>query len=150
MNRNEFIEKIDSKLKLIRNEKEFSQDKMSEVLGVSKKTLVQIEKGRSSLGWSGAVVVCSLFKDSEIIQMILGEDTDDIIKSLAFGQCEIKGNKTMGEKVWWREIVVSNEYKFQQNIVSGHYRILDKDNMRVVSSFDKEYMENRLKELSEV
>src|SRR3712207_9282403 len=59
MNRNEFIEKIDSKLKLIRNEKEFSQDKMSEILGISKKTLVQIEKGRASLGWSGAVVVRS-------------------------------------------------------------------------------------------
>src|SRR3712207_6908088 len=36
MNRNEFIEKIDSKLKLIRNEKEFSQDKMSEILGISR------------------------------------------------------------------------------------------------------------------
>lgn len=150
MNRNEFIEKIDSKLKLIRNEKEFSQDKMSEILGISKKTLVQIEKGRASLGWSGAVVVCSLFKDSEIIQMILGEDIDDIIKSLAFGKCEIKGNKTMGGKVWWRDIIISNEYKLQQNVVSGHYRILNKDNMRIVSSFDKGYMENRLKELSEV
>ncbi|CDI48900.1 helix-turn-helix domain-containing protein [Clostridium tetani] len=55
MNREEFIKKIDEKLKLIRNEKGFTQDKMAEIIGISKKTLVQIEKGRVSIGWTDAV-----------------------------------------------------------------------------------------------
>lgn len=149
MNRKEFIEKIDSKIKLIRNEKGFSQDKMAEIIGISKKTLVQIEKERATLGWNGAVVVCTLFKDSEILQMILGEDLNDIVISLAFGRCEGRYMKTMGGKIWWKEISKEGEYVLQQNIISGHFRILDIDNRRICSSFDEEYIHKRMKELVE-
>ena len=55
MNRVEFINKASEKLKMIRMESDFTQDKMAEILGISKKTLVQIEKGRSTFGWAGAV-----------------------------------------------------------------------------------------------
>lgn len=149
LNREEFISKIDLRLKLIRNEKNFSQDKMAEIMGISKKTLVQIEKGRGTLGWSGAVVVCSLFKDSEILQMILGEDIEDIIRSLAFGKSDVNYIKTMGGKIWWRSVELKVGYKLQQNIISGHYRILDNEDRRITSSFDKEYIDKRLKELIE-
>ena len=44
MNKQEFIELVNSKLKLIRVENDLSQDKMSEIIGLSKKTLVEIEK----------------------------------------------------------------------------------------------------------
>ncbi|WP_142413844.1 helix-turn-helix transcriptional regulator [Hathewaya massiliensis] len=148
MDKEGFIKKIDSKLKLIRNEKEYSQDKMCEIIGMSKKTLVQIEKGRATLGWSGAVVVCSLFKHSEILQMTLGGDIEDIVRTLAFGEVEGNYNKTMGGKVWWRNIRESGEYVLQQNIVSGHYRILDGEHRRIISSFDEKYMELKLNILS--
>ena len=46
MDKQEFIELVNSKLKLIRVENDLSQEKMSEVIGLSKKTLVEIEKGR--------------------------------------------------------------------------------------------------------
>lgn len=147
MDRKEFIEKIDSKVKLIRNEKDFSQDKMADVIGISKKTLVQIEKKRATLGWSGAIVVCTLFKDSEVLQMTLGEDINDIIMSLAFGKSEGSYMKTMGGKVWWKEIRRQGEYKLQQNIISGHFRILDNDDRRICSSFDEEYINKRISEL---
>ncbi|KEH98009.1 helix-turn-helix domain-containing protein [Clostridium massiliodielmoense] len=147
MDRKEFIEKIDSKVKLIRNEKNFSQDKMADIIGISKKTLVQIEKKRATLGWSGAIVVCTLFKDSEVLQMTLGEDINDIIMSLAFGKSEGSYMKTMGGKVWWKEIRREGEYKLQQNIISGHFRILDNDDRRICSSFDEEYINKRISEL---
>jgi DNA-binding XRE family transcriptional regulator len=57
MTREEFIKKVDQKVKLIRNEKGYTQDKMAAVLGISKKTLVQVEKERASLGWPVAITV---------------------------------------------------------------------------------------------
>lgn len=147
MDRKEFIEKIDSKIKLIRNEKGFTQDKMSEIIGISKKTLVQIEKGRSSLGWTGAVAVCSIFKDSQVLQMIIGGDSEDIIPSLAFKSYEANYDNTMGGKIWWKVIKTQDDYKVQQNIITNHFRILDRKNRRICSSFEIEYIEKRLDEL---
>lgn len=149
MSREEFIEMISNKLKLIRSEKNFTQDKMAEILGLSKKTLVQIEKGRSSLGWSGAVVVCSLFEDSEILQMMLGGEPKDLMLSLAFTNYETNYQTTMGGRVWWRDLEGSAGYKIQQNIVTGHYRILDNRNRRVCSSFDLAGVKQRFAELLE-
>ncbi|MFD3157210.1 helix-turn-helix transcriptional regulator [Haloimpatiens sp. FM7330] len=150
MTKEQFIEKINSKLKLIRNEKNYTQDRMAEIIGISKKTLVQIEKGRASLGWSGAIVVCFLFKDSEILKMTVGNDIEDMLISLAFGKSERNYSKTMGGKIWWRDIKKKSNYKIQQNNISGHYRILDENNQRICSSFDEDYINSRLIELSKL
>ena len=55
MERAEFISLMNSKIKLIRTEYDLTQEKMAEAIGLSKKTLVEIEKGRNSLSWSAAV-----------------------------------------------------------------------------------------------
>ncbi|WP_027622976.1 helix-turn-helix transcriptional regulator [Clostridium lundense] len=149
MDKKQFIEKIDEKLKLIRNEKDFTQDRMAEIIGISKKTLVQIEKGRSSLGWTGAVTVSTIFKDSEILQMTFGGDTEDIILSIAFNNYEDNYKNTLGGKVWWRKIKSKGIYTIQQNIITNHYRILDDKDRRISSSFDINYIEKRLEELYE-
>lgn len=147
MTREEFIKKIDSKIKLIRNERNYTQDKMAEIIGISKKTLVQIEKERGSLGWTGAVAVCSIFKDSEILQMTLGGDAQDIILSLVFDKYEECYSKTMGGKIWWNDIEAKGEYRLQKNIISDHYRILNKQDRRICFSFDIDYINKRLDEL---
>lgn len=147
MTREEFINKVDEKVKIIRTEKDLTQDKMASILGLSKKTLVQIEKGRGSLGWSGAVTLCTIFKDSEILQITFGGDTGDIILSLAFQGYESNYEKTMGGKLWWSEIHKQGKYRVQQNIISKHYRILDDMDRRICSSFDIEYIEKRMREL---
>ena len=59
MNREEIIMLVSDKLRLIRAEAGYTQDKMAEIIGVSKKTLVQIEKGRVLAGWSTVVTVCA-------------------------------------------------------------------------------------------
>lgn len=147
MTREEFINKADEKLKIIRTEKDLTQDKMANILGISKKTLVQIEKGRGSLGWSGTVTLCTIFKDSEILQVTFGGDAADIILSLAFQGYENNCEKTMGGKVWWNQIYQKDKYRLQQNIISKHYRILDDMDRRICSSFDIEYIEKRMEEL---
>lgn len=148
MTRDEFVKKIDEKVRLIRVEKGYTQDKMAEVLGISKKTLVQVEKDRSSLGWAVAVAVCAIFKDSEILQLTFGGDTEEIILSLAFTNYEEKHESTLGGKIWWRDIQSNKGYKIQQNIISNHYRILDSSDRRVCSSFDLDYIQMRLSELA--
>ena len=46
MTKKEFAAALDSALKAVRKEYGFTQEKMAAVLGISKKTLVEIEKGR--------------------------------------------------------------------------------------------------------
>ena len=66
-------------MKLIRTESGYSQELMADILGISKKTLVQIEKGRITGGWTVVVAVCALFKESEIIQNTFAGDPLDIL-----------------------------------------------------------------------
>ncbi|EJR95169.1 helix-turn-helix transcriptional regulator [Bacillus mycoides] len=148
MDKQEFIQLVNKKLKLIRIENDLSQDKMSEVIGLSKKTLVEIEKGRRSLTWTGAVCVVTLFEDSDIIQMTFGDDINEIIKTIAFTHYNNSSSKTLGGKLWWRQIRELNGYKVQQNILSQHYRILNKENHRICSSFELDEIEKRFIEVT--
>ncbi len=79
MNKNEFIKLLDGKLKLIRTEYGLTQDKMASVSGISKKTLVEIEKNRKSLGWTSSVALASIFSDSTILHDAIGGDISDLI-----------------------------------------------------------------------
>ena len=150
MTRERFVDTVDAKLKMIRSEFDFTQDKMAEVIGVSKKTLIQVEKRRESLGWAGAVCVCLIFKDSEILQMAFGGDPQDIIRSLAFENYEEGSRSTMGGKIWWKDQESNGRYRIQQNLISQHYRILDAENKRICFSFEPDYIRKRYRELSNV
>jgi DNA-binding XRE family transcriptional regulator len=147
MNRHEFIDTTDKKIRLLRAEKDLSQNKMAEILGISKKTLVNIEKGRSSLGWACAVTACAIFRDSEILDATFGGDVSFLIQSLALEHFNKENSKTLGGKVWWKDINVKGDYKIQQNIISFYYRILDNEERRICSSFDMEFIEKRFEEL---
>jgi DNA-binding XRE family transcriptional regulator len=150
MDRAQFIAKADDIVRLVRQERGYTQDRMAEILGLSKKTLIQIEKGRASLGWSGAVVLCAVFSSSPIIDMSYGGSTSDLILSLAFGATDLAREKTLGGHVWWHELERAGDFRIQQNVVSGHYRILDRVDRRICSSFDPEFIRRRFTELQEI
>jgi DNA-binding XRE family transcriptional regulator len=128
---------VSDKLKLIRTETNYTQDKMSEILGISKKTLVQIEKGRILCGWSTCIAVCALFRESSILINAFGGDPLDAIELLAHNSIIAPKEKTLGGHVWWRNIEKNEKYRLQQNILSLHYRILDKNDFRLISSLDE-------------
>jgi len=138
MNKQQFIQLCDAKLKLVRTEYSFSQEKMALTLGISKKTLIEIEKERSSLGWSGSVTLCCIFGASETLAAIFGGETGYIIQSLAFEGCDPQYPKASGTNVWWQTIQENQFYTIQQNIISQHYRLLDSEGNRIVSSFNLE------------
>ena len=146
MTREEFVAKTDELLKLVRTEYELTQDSMASCLGISKKTLVGIEKGRGSLGWTGAAALCSLFSQSSVLQNTFGGDMQDILKALAFEKVSPKYPKTMGGRVWWEETEQGDGWHIQRNFISRHYRLLTDDDRHICSSFELENVRLAAKE----
>ena len=66
MYRREFISEINGMLKLVRTEYGLTQEKMSDVLGISKKSLVESEKGRRPLGWTETVAFVSVYSSEPV------------------------------------------------------------------------------------
>ena len=150
MTKEEFVAEMSGQVKLVRTEYGFTQDGMAKVLGISKKTLVEIEKGRSSLGWMGAVAFSSLFSDSRILSSLLGGEADDMVKALAFEGRKPYFFPTMGGRVWWRTVEEAEKWRIQQNIISNHYRALDRSNRRISFGFDFDHVRARCIELEEL
>ncbi|MHB8127167.1 MAG: helix-turn-helix transcriptional regulator [Desulfitobacteriaceae bacterium] len=148
MERDEFIELISSKIRITRVEADLTQDRMAEILGISKKTLVQIEKGRVQASWPLTVTFCTLFRDSELLRSFFGNNLIEIISVLAFKHYDGSSERTMGGRIWWRDIDSAGSFRLQQNLVSKHFRILDEEDRRWCSSFDEEDMRKRLSEIS--
>lgn len=149
MERTELIHIADQRVRLIRTEYHLTQDKMASVLGLSKKTLVEIEKGRTSLGWTGTAALCSIFSQSEVLKNACGGDPLGLMNALAFEKPLLHPVHTMGGPVWWTDVHEDQGYRIQQNIISHHYRLLDPDNNRLCSSFDLEAVEKFLAECLE-
>lgn len=148
MDRRSVITEISLRMKLIRVEMNYSQDQMAEILGLSKKTLVDIEKRRKNASWAVVVAVCALIPDSAIIRDLLGEDPLSYLQVLIRDTIYTPKFKTMGGKVWWNNVETSGNFCIQQNIISGHFRILDADNYRWFSTFSKDEAIKCLSELT--
>ena len=148
MTRDEIIMQVSEKLRLIRTEAGYTQDKMADIIGVSKKTLVQIEKGRVLAGWSTVVSICALFRETETVQFLFGNEPLEVLETVALNGIDLRKTKTLGGRIWWRVIFQKNGYILQQNILSKHFRILDEQNYRIFSSFDEKQSRHRFKELT--
>ncbi|MFE8696243.1 helix-turn-helix transcriptional regulator [Cytobacillus sp. FJAT-53684] len=147
MTRDEIISKVSEKMRLIRTEAGYTQDKMAEIIGLSKKTLVQIEKGRVDAGWSTVVAVCALFRETETVRFLFGNEPLEVLETIAREGIDYRREKTMGGKIWWKEIDRKNGLLLQQNVISQHYRIIDEDHFRIYSSFDESSSKERFSEL---
>ena len=147
MDKETVIHLISKNVRLIRLEKGYSQEKMATVLGISKKTLVQVEKERTSIGWTNAVVVCALFTESQILKHILGEEPFEVIEILAHDSMDTPKVKTLGGKMFWNEIAKKGEFRVQQNVISQHFRILDDNDYRWYSTFEEDEVMKHFHEL---
>lgn len=137
MDKQQLIALVHPRLKLIRTEREYTQDQMADSVGISKKTLVQLEKGRQELGWTVAVAICAVYRESTILRAVLGEDPVELVEMAVHS--EIHSQQLTGAVVtWWTDIGMWQQYKLQQHTVSGHYRIIGEGNQRLYSSAVKE------------
>lgn len=144
MTKDTFINEMNQQVKLVRTEYALTQEAMAKALGLSKKTLVEIEKGRSSLGWMGAVALCAIFSGSRVLSGLLGGEAGEMIQALAFSDLSPRYPRTMGGRIWWRTVETRAGCRIQQNILSQHYRVLDSEDGRICSSFDLEELHRRL------
>lgn len=143
----DFDKMISGKIRLIRTEADLTQDKMAETIGISKKTLVQVEKGRQTLGFTAAALVAVLFRRGEIMQSMLGDSALEVVDLVATKRKSKASYKTMGGKVWWTEEKKTSSYIVQRHILTGHYRILDHDHYLQFYSMDRKETLKRLQEL---
>ncbi|WOV83753.1 helix-turn-helix domain-containing protein [Sporosarcina jeotgali] len=150
MNSEKLIEQISQRAILIRTEAGYSQETMASILGISKKTLVQIEKNRTAASWTVVVAIIALFSDSEIIQSLLGDAPLEVIRTIAHNGLDRPKGKTLGGKVWWKELENESEFRIQQNLISQHFRILDKEDYVWFSTFDEQEVLERFHELSQI
>ncbi|MBR4163679.1 MAG: hypothetical protein IKR11_09170 [Solobacterium sp.] len=147
MEKQDLIQSITDKCKLVRVEYGFSQDQMANVIGISKKSLVESEKGRRLLNWTECVTLCTIFSQSQVLQNAFGGELSDMIKAIAFENTDVTYPMTMGGKIWWKVIEEMNGYRIQQNILSQHYRLLDPKDGRMISSFDLDEIRQYMKQI---
>ena len=133
MTREAFIALCDRKEKLVRNELGYSQEKMSSLLGVSKKTLVEIEKWRSSLGWQGAVTLCTLFQNTREITLTFGTDIPALLQAMTEDAAYLR--PVDSPHAIWNPILQFEEMCIEQNTASQLYR-LRAGNQTLAASFE--------------
>ncbi len=148
MDKSELTGKLTSYARLVRTEYHFSQDQMAQILGISKKSLVESEKGRRNLSWPECVALATIFSQSTVLQNAFGGELSDMIRAVAFADTKVVYPATMGGKVWWKVIKEIHGYRIQQNILSQHYRLLDPRDGRMMSSFKLEEILDYLAQLN--
>ena len=90
MDRQSFTDLIQTKFKMVRIEAGYTQDTMAQTIGLSKKTLVQIEKERVLPNWTTCVSICALFRDSDVLNSTFGCDPLEIVQTISRNHVRIQ------------------------------------------------------------
>ncbi|MCU7557315.1 helix-turn-helix transcriptional regulator [Macrococcus capreoli] len=133
MDKQQFTDLLQTKFKMVRIEAGYTQDTMAQTIGLSKKTLVQIEKERVLPNWTTCVSLCALFRDSEVLQNTLGGDPLEVIQVISRGACAYPDADNKNE-LWWTTIESDRDIVLQQNKISNLYRVLDGSTQPVYGS----------------
>lgn len=133
MDREAFTKVIQSKFKIIRTEAGYTQDSMSQTVGLSKKTLVQIEKERIIPNWTTCVSICALFRDSDILTSTFGGDPLELAQVLSRGNAFYPDY--LKESLYWETVEEKEGWTLQRNKMNDLHRVLDPENRPVHASY---------------
>ena len=133
MDREAFTKVIQSKFKIIRTEAGYTQDSMSQTVGLSKKTLVQIEKERIIPNWTTCVSICALFRDSDTLTSTFGGDPLELAQVLSRGNAFYPDY--LKESLYWETIEEKDGWTLQRNKMNDLHRVLDPENRPVHASY---------------
>lgn len=148
MTRADFIDKIQQLEPAVRAEFDLTQDKMALAIGVSKKTLVEMEKRRIPMGWSQAVALACVFSSSQILQGAFGGNPVDLVSDLALTGLEARKPERSFAKFWWTQVESNEFFTIEQNIITSHYRLLY-GTEKVISSFEYNTVKDQMDDLTE-
>ena len=124
MDRQSFTDLIQTKFKMVRIEAGYTQDTMAQTIGLSKKTLVQIEKERVLPNWTTCVSICALFRDSDVSNNTFGCDPLEIVQTISRNHCAYPNHSTTSD-IYWNTMETRNGFILQSNKVSNIYRVLN-------------------------
>ncbi|MFK5884105.1 MAG: hypothetical protein QM489_07205 [Candidatus Izemoplasma sp.] len=146
INKSEFCKTIHLMIMEIRLEYNLSQTVMANMIGVSKKTYIQLEKQRIILKWSEAVTISTIFKDSKTIVNVFGDDIISIIHLISFEKpiFEYQNNANTSKMIM---INKENKFLLQQDKISKLYRITDQTKLLVYISFSETDIKKKYHEI---
>lgn len=147
MERDFIIQIVSENLKILRKESHFTQDKMAEIVGVTKRNIIQIEKGRLLADWTTTIAICAIFRESKTLHSHFGGDPMEIIELTVQDVTIRPQEKTLGGHIMWKNINEHKGFKLQRNLISKHFRILDEENYRLFSTFDVEVAQEMWKDI---
>ncbi|AKG74438.1 XRE family transcriptional regulator XdrA [Salinicoccus halodurans] len=133
MDKQAFTEILQSKFKMVRTEAGYTQDSMSHTIGLSKKTLVQIEKERILPNWTTCISLCALFRESEVLTNTFGGDPLELAQVISRGHCVYPNYES--EAVYWEELETKNGFRLEYNKSNNIYRVLNPENRPVHASY---------------
>lgn len=139
-----FIAKVSSVVKDVRIESSISQETMAYILGMSKKTYVQVELKRRKLSWSETVTFCCLFKQSPTIVKHIGDNLLSNIATIASEEIEAL-SKTHSKSFWWNEIIRDSKSYILQNIITGQYKVFNNQDEEIFTTFSLDYIKEYIK-----
>lgn len=95
--REELIDKVSASILNIRKDLKLTQVEFANILGLSKNTIVRVERTGSRLSWCNVIAIIVLFSNTKVIQKILnGKDMLTIITACSFnydGECSNSGDR---------------------------------------------------------
>lgn len=133
MDKQAFTETLQAKFKMVRTEAGYTQDSMSHTIGLSKKTLVQIEKERILPNWTTCISLCALFRNSEVLTNTFSGDSLELAQVISRGHGVYPNYES--ESVYWEDIDSKNGFKLQFNKVNKVYRVINDENLPVHASY---------------
>jgi DNA-binding XRE family transcriptional regulator len=145
--RNTLIALCNEKLRLVRSEVGYSQDRMATTLGLSKKTLLEIEKGRVSLGWTGCVALCALFRHSEILGTTLACDPYELVMALAETEYKPKPESPITSFLW-SSAYTHEGYRIDQNLITQHFRLFSPSGELLAASFSLDDLKEQIPDIT--
>ena len=116
---------------------------MATTLGLSKKTLLEIEKGRSSLGWTGCVALCALFRSSEILSAALACDPYELVTALAESEYTPRTASPVSGFLW-SSAYTRGGYRIDQNLITQHFRLFSPSGDLLAASFNIEDLKEQI------
>ncbi|MEX1378379.1 MAG: transcriptional regulator [Eubacteriales bacterium] len=136
MTKEQLIKLVSENIKVLRAEYDYSQQAMANAIGLSKKTLIQVEKERLLLSWTATCAACAVFKSSKFLNMTLGGDPTALVEAMAHKYCYTDSTTVERGNLFWDILQNNGEYVLEKNIISEHYRIIDDKGRRLFSTFD--------------
>src|SRR5699024_1012665 len=124
MDKQTFTTIIQTKFKMVRIEAGYTQDTMANTVGLSKKTLVQIEKERVLPNWTTCVSICALFRDSDVLNTTFGCDPLDVFQ-ITTRDHDAHTYQDNTSDIYWNTGDAKTGYILQSNKQSGFSRVLN-------------------------